>query len=94
MFKRIAKIKAILKNPTNTDKKYDFYLNRGRGIKSLKRVSLDDSEANKEINFDDYFQNNATFNTFDSLHPTKNEMLLEVKVSSGTDIYKLTNILY
>ena len=53
-----------------SDKKYDFYLNRGRGIKSLKRVSLDDSEANKEINFDDYFQNNATFNTFDSLHPT------------------------
>ena len=79
---------------TSSDKKYDFYLNRGRGIKSLKRISLDDSEANKEINFDDYFQNNATFNTFDSLHPTKNEMLLEVKVSSGTDIYKLTNIFY
>jgi Tol biopolymer transport system component len=77
----------------STDKKYNFYfLNNGRETKILKRVSVDGSEADKEINFDDYFQNNATYDTFDNLHPTKNEMLLEVNLSSGTDIYKLTNV--
>jgi len=72
------------------DKKYNYYANYPN---KLTRVCVDASEPDREILFDDYFQNAASFNMMlIDLHPKKNEILLGVSISSGTEIYKLTNV--
>ena len=51
---------------------------------------LDGSEPDQEIYFDDIFQN-ATFDVQD-LNPDGTQILLSVRVSSGQEIYKLSNV--
>jgi hypothetical protein len=72
------------------DKKYHYY---GQYPNKLVRVRVDGSEPDQEIIFDEYFQNATSYNIMVlDLHPNKNEILLSVGTSSGTEIYKLTNV--
>ena len=75
---------------SSKDKKYHYY---GQYPNKLTRVRVDGSEPDQEIIFDEYFQNATSYNIMVlDLHPNKNEILLGVGTSSGTDIYKLTNV--
>jgi len=75
---------------TSKDKKYNYY---GNYPNKLTRIRVDGSEPDREIIFDDYFQNATSYNIMVlDLHPKKNEILLGVGTSSGTEIYKLTNV--
>jgi Tol biopolymer transport system component len=75
---------------SSKDKKYHYY---GQYPNKLTRVRVDGSEPNQEIIFDEYFQNATSYNIMVlDLHPKRNEILLGVGTSSGTDIYKLTNV--
>ena len=74
---------------TSQDKKYYYYMPRGGGI--LNRVPVNGNEQLEQINIKEYFQNSTSI-IVDDLHPTKNEVLLSVDVSSGVEIHKLTNV--
>ncbi len=75
---------------SSKDKKYYYY---GRRPNKLARVRVDGSEPDREIILDEYFPNATSYNMMAlDLHPNKNEILLGVEISSGTDIYKLTNV--
>ena len=75
---------------SSKDKKYNYY---GRQPNKLARVRVDGSEPDREIILDEYFPNATSYNMMAlDLHPNKNEILLGVEISSGTDIYKLTNV--
>lgn len=75
---------------SSKDKKYIYY---GQYPNKLTRVRVDGSEPNQEIIFDEYFPDATSYNMMVlDLHPNKNEILLSVGTSSGTEIYKLTNV--
>ena len=75
---------------SSKDKKYNYY---GQYPNKLTRVRVDGSEPDQEIIFDEYFQNATSYNIMVlDLHPKRNEILIGVGTSSGTDIYKLTNV--
>ena len=75
---------------SSKDKKYNYY---GQQPNKLARVCVDGSEPDREIILDEYFPNATSYNMMAlDLHPNKNEILLGAQISSGTDIYKLTNV--
>ena len=75
---------------SSKDKKYNYY---GQYPNKLTRVRVDGSESSQEIIFDEYFPDANSYNIMVlDLHPNKNEILLGVGTSSGTEIYKLTNV--
>lgn len=75
---------------TSQDKKYNYYI--AMNSESLKRIQVGGSKPDQEILFDEYFPNASYRKMAMDLHPNKNEILLSVRVSSGTEIFKLTNV--
>lgn len=75
---------------TSNDGKYQYY---GKYPNKLTRIRIDGSEPDREIIFDEFFQNATAYNMMVlDLHPKKNEILFGAETSSGTEIYKLTNV--